>query len=25
LLAKDPDRYHWVNDKKYRSESTPIL
>jgi len=24
LLAKDPDRYHWVNDKKYRAESMPI-
>lgn len=23
LLAKDPDRYRWVNEKKYRSESTP--
>jgi hypothetical protein len=24
LLAKDPNRYSWVNDKKYRSESTPF-
>ena len=24
LLAKDPNRYSWVNDKKYRSESTPV-
>ena len=23
LLAKDPNRYQWVNDNKYRSESTP--
>jgi hypothetical protein len=24
LLAKDPNRYSWVNDKKYRSESTSV-
>ena len=24
LLAKDPDRYRWVNDKKYLSGSLPI-